>query len=145
MFDLIRNSSRTPDLFALPDIVSRFLELDGGLHRTGLPLLPPIDVLETDTEIRLMVECAGLDRESLSVTYEGSTLTVSGEKKSPWEGSQDARYNRERRFGKFSRSFTVPLRVDSTKISATYSDGILEIVLPKAQEAQPQRIQIQTR
>ncbi|MBI4860898.1 MAG: Hsp20/alpha crystallin family protein [Candidatus Riflebacteria bacterium] len=139
MFNIIRHDN---DLFALPELVSRLLEMGTPGRAGAASIAAPVDVLETDKEFRLVAECPGLSRESLNVSMEGGTLTISGEKRPVWEVREDEFYRAERRFGKFSRSFTIPTRVDSSKIQATYKDGVLEVVLPKAPEAQPQKIQV---
>ena len=145
MFSRISRTDRR-NIWSLPELVLKTVldaqETDG---HGNVNLNAPADILETASEYRLMVEAAGLTKDSTSVTLEGNTLTISGEKKDPWETQTESTWHaNERRFGRFSRSFTVPSRVDSNKISARYQDGILEITLPKVPEAQPQKITIQT-
>jgi HSP20 family protein len=68
-------------------------------------------------------------------------LTISGERKGPQkEGDQG--FRKERFFGRFQRSLTFPSAVDIQKVKATYKDGILEVVLPKAEEAKPRQIEV---
>jgi len=139
MFDLIRRTEN--DLLAFPNLVSRLFDTAVRPEVYG-SLVPPVDIVETSSEFLLMAECAGLSRDSLNVSLEGSTITISGEKTPPSTVKDDQCYRIERRYGKFSRSFTLPVGVEAGKIQASYKDGILEVKLPKAPEAQPQRIRI---
>jgi HSP20 family protein len=147
MFDLITRKDRGEIFGSLPDLMNRVFDLTESVRPLGasLAFVPPVDVYETEKEIRLRAECPGLDKESLSVVVESGVLTITGEKKEE-EGHKDANwYRAERRWGRFSRSFTLPAKVESDKISATYQDGILEVVLPKAKEAQPQKIPVKVK
>ena len=145
MFDLITRKDRGDIFGSLPELVNRMLDLSDGVRPFGatLAFVPPVDVYETEKEIRLRAECPGLDKESLNVVVEGGVLTISGEKKEEEEHKDASWYRAERRYGRFSRSFTLPAKIESEKIGATYHDGILEVVLPKAKEAQPQKIPVQ--
>lgn len=127
------------DLFhTLPRIVQRmFDEIE---PRAAGPHVP-VDLVETDTEVRLLLEVPGLDRESLKVTLENGLLTVAGEKKQP-QVTEDAQYRGERRFGPFERRFRVSNRVDQARIEAKYADGVLEVLMPKTADAQARRIEV---
>ena len=70
----------------------------------------------------------------------GDTLTIKGERKHEAKGDQD--FRTDRYFGRFQRSLTLPVSVNSEKVSATYKDGILKVVLPKAEEAKPRQIPV---
>ena len=134
--------STNNDLFTLPQIVQRFFEDVEATPRAAQHITPPVDVLENDTEVRLVLEVAGLDRESLKVTFENQVLSVSGEKNNRLTPPEGAYFRGERRFGKFNRQFTVPTRVDASKIEAKYADGLLEIAMPKTPESQPRKIEV---
>jgi len=130
------------DLFALPHLVQKMLD-DTEAPRAATPdLVPPVDVLETDSEVKLVLEVAGLDRASLNVTLENGVLSVSGEKQQRLQPQERDHFHGERRFGKFARTFKVPTRIDAGRIEARYTDGVVEIVMPKTPEAQPRRIEI---
>jgi HSP20 family protein len=104
----------------------------------------PAEVLETDQEVRFMIEIPGMKPEDIELTVENNVLAVSGEKR--WqkeEGRSEGDYHLlERRYGKFSRSFTLPQRVDSSRGEASYEHGVLTIQLPKTEEAKPRRIEV---
>jgi len=73
---------------------------------------------------------------------ENGALTLKGERRRTSEVADDRYYRVERRYGVFSRSFSLPTTVDASKIQASYHDGILRVVLPKAEEAKPKKIEI---
>jgi HSP20 family protein len=104
--------------------------------------VPPMDVIESDNEIRCTLELPGLSQNDVQITAENGVLTISGEKKYEHDTEEgDTRYT-ERRYGQFQRSFTLPEHVVSDQISANFENGVLTLVLPKTAQARPRRIQI---
>jgi HSP20 family protein len=102
---------------------------------------PPVDVAEEKDKIFVRVEVPGMNESDLKVSFEDGLLTVSGERQ--FERKDDRNYHRiERTYGSFSRSFSLPRTVDPNSIAAHYRDGILEIEIPKLEEAMPKQIQI---
>jgi HSP20 family protein len=102
---------------------------------------PPVDVAEEADKIFVRVEVPGVDEKDLKVNYEDGLLTISGERQ--FEKKDDRNYYRiERSYGSFVRSFSLPRSVDANKISASYKNGVLEIEIPKLEEAKPKQIQI---
>ncbi|HEX9106389.1 MAG TPA: Hsp20/alpha crystallin family protein [Longimicrobiales bacterium] len=104
----------------------------------------PADVVETDNEIRCLLEVPGLKLEDINVTLENNVLTVSGEKKFEELQGEDAKgtYHQERRYGRFDRSFILPRNVDASRVNASYDNGVLTISLPKTEESKPRRVEI---
>ena len=103
----------------------------------------PLDVEEKDDEFVVSASLPGINPDDLDITYTGSTLTIKGEFKE--EKEEKGRYHlRERRYGSFSRSITLPSTVKADKIDASYEAGVLKLRLPKAEEAKPKRIPIKT-
>ena len=143
MANLVRREG-TGDFLTLPDLVGRFFSMEPAFTRWATTFAPSVDIVEKDQEFRIVAEVPGLVKENINVTLEGTTLTISGEKTDQFEKETEkgAVYQSERRYGRFTRSFTLPSKVDSKKIAGSYKDGVLEIVIPKAQEAQPQKVQI---
>ena len=84
----------------------------------------------------------GLDEERISIEVHDDTLTVSGERERTTAAQEDRFYRFERRFGTFSRAAGLPQGVDETKISASYTNGVLEVRVAKPEEAKPRRIQV---
>ncbi|HET8799302.1 MAG TPA: Hsp20/alpha crystallin family protein [Thermoanaerobaculia bacterium] len=103
--------------------------------------VPPVDVAETLEKILVRAEVPGLRQEDIQIEFENGLLTIRGDRK--LEKTEGMTWHRvERTYGNFSRSFTLPRTVDAEKISASYRDGILEIEVPKREEAKPKQIRI---
>lgn len=105
---------------------------------------PMVDVYETKDGIRLTAELPGVKQEDIQVAIEGDTLTLKGERKRETEVKEDQYYRIERSYGKFQRSILLPSVVDANQVKATYRDGVLEIQLPKKEEARPKAIKVET-
>lgn len=106
--------------------------------------VPPVDVAETQDKILVRAEVPGIRQEDISIEFENGLLTLRGERK--LEKSEGVTWHRvERIYGNFSRSFTLPRSVDPEKISASYREGILEVEVPKREEAKPKHIKIAVR
>jgi HSP20 family protein len=103
---------------------------------------PAVDVEETADALVLTAELPGMSRDAIDIELEDGVLTIQGEKKEEQkeEGTQGLLY--ERRWGSFTRRFTLPRAVDSANITARYDNGILSIRVPKAEEAKGRKIEI---
>ena len=100
--------------------------------------LPAVNVKETDDDYFIEVAAPGMSKKDFKVNFQNNVLTISSEKKDEKEEKDDSYTRREFSYQSFQRSFTVPGNdVDSEKISANYSDGILKIKLPKREEVKP--------
>jgi HSP20 family protein len=101
---------------------------------------PPVNVYDAGEGYVLSAQLPGLAPEDVELTITGETLTMRGERKRP-EGVKDDSYRRqERPVGRWSRTITLPDRVDSDLVSATFANGILTVNLPKAESAKPRHI-----
>lgn len=103
---------------------------------------PPVDIQETDEAYRLHAELPGLKKEDVQITLENNVLRLSGERKFEKDVKQDSYHRIERVYGTFSRSFALPHQVSSDKVEAKFDNGVLSIVVPKAEQAKPRRITI---
>jgi len=105
--------------------------------------VPPVDVYSNgEHEIVLKAELPDMTREAIDITVEDDTLTIKGEKKVA-EDVKDEQFHRiERRYGTFSRSFSVPQTVDASKVTAEYKNGVLTVRLPLREEAKPRQIKV---
>ena len=105
--------------------------------------VPPVDVYSNgEHEIVLKAELPDMTREAIDITVEDDTLTIKGEKKFA-EDVKDEQFHRiERRYGTFSRSFSMPATVDASKVSAEYKNGVLTVRLPLREEAKPRQIKV---
>ena len=111
------------------------------LEETTMPWNPPVDVAEENEKILVKVEVPGIDEKDLRVTFEDGLLTITGER--AFERKDERNYHRiERSYGSFTRSFTLPRSVDANAIVANYRNGVLEIEIPKKEEARAKQIQI---
>ncbi|MGN6554481.1 MAG: Hsp20/alpha crystallin family protein [Verrucomicrobiota bacterium] len=105
---------------------------------------PTVDIYEDHEKATVRAELPGMKKEDINVALEGSTLTISGERKLEEEERQGDSYRAERFFGRFQRSITLPHLVDANKMRATYKDGVLEVICPKSEEAKPKQIQVKS-
>jgi HSP20 family protein len=101
---------------------------------------PTLDLYQDKDQFTVVAELPGFKKEDIELSLHNGVLTVSGERKQDKQG--EASYKNERFFGRFQRSVTLPASVDGDKIKATYQDGVLKIVLPKAEEAKPKQIEV---
>jgi HSP20 family protein len=105
---------------------------------------PAIDVVTDDGDLVVRAELPGVKQEDVDITLQDNVLTISGERKAEQEEERGGYYVRERRYGSFSRSLSVPEGVDESKIHARYDNGVLEVTVEGAAQAQePKRIQIE--
>lgn len=103
----------------------------------------PLDVFETGEAFVIEASLPGVKPEDIDISFSDNTLTIQCEVK-PTELKEGEQYHlRERRFGKFSRSLTIPTRVNPDLIEAIYAAGVLSLQLPKAEEVKPKRITVQ--
>ncbi|NMC11970.1 MAG: Hsp20/alpha crystallin family protein [Chloroflexi bacterium] len=101
-----------------------------------------LDVVENKDEFVVKASLPGVKPENVDITYTENTLTIKGETKEETE-KKDARYHlRERRYGTFSRTITLPRGVKADSIEATYDAGVLTLRLPKSEEIKPKRIPV---
>ena len=120
-------------------------ELSGGLLREpAAGVFPLVNVTEDKENFYVRAELPGIKTTELDISVTGSDLSISGERKFPTE-SEDAKYHRrEREAGKFSRIISLPAQIDIEKVEANSGDGILTVILPKAESAKPKQISVKT-
>jgi HSP20 family protein len=106
------------------------------------PWTPACDIFETDSEIVLKFELPEIKKENVKITMENHVLTVRGERKFEEETNRENYHRVERHYGDFMRSFTVPMSVDATKISAEFKNGVLTVTLAKREEAVAKQIDV---
>jgi len=111
---------------------------------TGNTWVPPVDIYQTgEHELVLKAELPELSREEIDITVENFVLTLKGEKKRTPDVTDDQFHHVERSYGSFSRSFSLPRTVDSSKVSAEYRNGVLTVRLPLREEAKPRQIKVE--
>jgi len=106
---------------------------------------PTADVVETADDIIIRVELPGMTEKDIKVEMENGVLTIRGERKLEREKTEKGYRHIERSYGKFVRTFTLPLNVDFNKITAAYNNGLLELFIPKKEEAKPRAIHVEVK
>jgi HSP20 family protein len=104
--------------------------------------IPPVDIVETAEALELRADLPGFKATDLNIEVEKGVLTIRGERKDASEGKAATYHTYERRFGTFVRSFALPRQVDAERVDARYVDGVLQVVLPKKEEAKPRTIAV---
>ena len=105
--------------------------------------VPPVDIYQAgDHELVLKAELPDVAREDIDITVENFVLTIKGEKKSTGDAKEQQFHHTERRYGSFSRSFSLPQTVDAGKVSAEYKNGVLSVRLPLREEAKSRQIKV---
>lgn len=105
--------------------------------------VPAVDIYEKNECLVIKAELPGIRKEDVTVEVEDNTLTLKGEKKFESDVKEESYHRVERSYGSFQRSFTLPATVDQAKVKAVFKDGILEITLPKVEEAKPKQIKVE--
>jgi HSP20 family protein len=104
---------------------------------------PAVDLYDDKETVRVRAELPGLKKNDINVSVHGDTLILEGERKQEFEEKKENYHRIERTYGQFHRAITLPSPVNATAVKATYRDGILEVVLPKKEEAKPKQIEIE--
>ncbi|HKA36839.1 MAG TPA: Hsp20/alpha crystallin family protein [Thermoanaerobaculia bacterium] len=135
------------ELSSLQDRVNRIF--GGGLARRERDeemslgaWIPPVDIVEEKERILLTAELPGFQEKDIQIQMEGGVLTIRGERRSEEEKEGRTFHRMERSYGQFVRSFTLPNNVDRESIKASFHNGLLEVELPKREEAKPRQIKI---
>ena len=103
---------------------------------------PPVDIYEGEHNITLKIDVPGIDEKDIDVSVQNNTLTVHGERKIEKEEKEENFRRVERRYGSFTRSFTLPSSVEPGQVSARCDKGVLKINLAKKAEAKPTQIKV---
>ncbi|NMB40902.1 MAG: Hsp20/alpha crystallin family protein [Firmicutes bacterium] len=113
-----------------------------GWHEGGM-WEPAMDVIDRKNEIVVKAELPGVEKENIKLSLTDNNLTIQGEVKKEEEIKEENYYCRERAYGSYARTLSLPSDVDRDKVKAKFKDGILEITLPKKPETQPKEITIE--
>ena len=142
-----RRPAMANDLMTLQNRMDRLMTDLMGPWAEGNSLaanwLPPVDVFEGKDALKIVAELPGVKPEDVKISLENRTLTLRGEKKQVAEETTEKVHRYERAYGSFERTFTLPGTVNPEQIQATYAEGLLTIVLPKAEQAKPREIPVQ--
>ena len=135
------------DLLSIQDemnqLFGRVFGQQPGLGRGGQRAwAPALDIAERPDAYLVTVEVPGVKPEDLDITLEGGVLTVQGERRFQDESTDQQWHRVERRYGAFRRSITLPSQVKADAIEASFQDGLLQVLVPKAEAAMPKRIEV---
>jgi HSP20 family protein len=144
---IVRWSDPFRDFAQLQDRINRVFNDAYGRNEEGLMTsgawVPPVDIYQNgDHEVVLKAELPDMTREDIDITVDNGTLTIKGEKRLASEVKEEQYHRIERRYGAFSRSFTLPRAVDPAKVAADYRNGVLTVRLPLREEAKPRQIKV---
>lgn len=103
---------------------------------------PAVDVLESKDAIVVRADLPGMKKDEIDVSVENGTLVIRGEKREESERKEKGAVRTERFYGSFHRAVVLPGAVDESKAKASYKNGVLELTLPKREEAKPKQIRI---
>jgi HSP20 family protein len=102
---------------------------------------PPLDVYEDKDSFTVVIDLPGLKKENIEISLREQNLTISGQRIAE-ERAGDQGFRAERFYGSFQRTVNLPAQVDPNRVKASYQDGILKVVLPKAETAKPKQIAV---
>ncbi len=110
--------------------------------RTSRPWSPAVDILETEDALTLKADLPDINIADIDVRVENQTLTIRGHRKFEKDEKVKGYHRIERSYGDFLRSFAVPATLDTEKVEADYTDGVLTISLPKKEAAKPRQVKV---
>ena len=114
----------------------------GSSRATAAAWAPALDISERKDAYLVTVELPGVEADDLQVTLEDGLLTIQGERHFAHDSSEQQFHRIERRYGAFRRSITLPAQVQAEQIEASCDNGVLQVVVPKMEEAKPKRVQV---
>jgi HSP20 family protein len=145
-FGELRSAQEERAQTQLDSLFAHALGLHGQWHSaTGVSTpawAPVLDIAERTDAYLVTVELPGVKLDDLEITLEDGLLTIQGERHGTNDTSQEQVHRLERRSGAFRRAITLPAQVMADEVEASMEDGVLRIVVPKAEEAKPKRIQV---
>jgi HSP20 family protein len=148
-WDPFQDLRTAQDEMAQMDPMSPMLAHALGLHAqqgsgraTTTAWAPALDISERKDAYLVTVELPGVEPDDLQITLEDGLLTIQGERHFAHDSTEQQFHRVERRYGAFRRSITLPAQVQAEQIEASFDNGVLQIMVPKMEEAKPKRIQV---
>ncbi len=128
------------------ELINSLLNTIEGVEEEGTmsAFVPSVNTRESEFAYHIEMDLPGIKKDDIEITTEDNVLTISGERKLKEEAKDEEYYKVESAYGKFSRSFTLPEKVDFSAIQAEFKDGVLEVTIPKLkeEESKPKKIEI---
>lgn len=106
---------------------------------------PLVNIYEDKDNFVVTAELAGITKDDINITYNNGILTIAGKRELPEYVKKMTAVRQERAVGSFEKSIRIPVKIDQEKISASFNNGVLTIMLPKAEESKPKAIQIEAK
>jgi HSP20 family protein len=123
----------------------RLLDAAGdGAPESGAGVFPPMNITQDDENFYLRAEIPGIKPSELSISALRNRVSISGKREIPREHDRVSYHRKERPEGVFNRAVTLPTEVDAERVDARYTDGVLTLTLPKAEQAKPRQISVRT-
>ena len=130
------------DLLAIQDEMNQVFGRARHGQGGGRVWAPALDISERKDAYVVTVEVPGVNPDDLDITLEDGLLTIQGERQFTQESTEQQFHRVVRRYGSFRRSITLPSQVKADAIEASFENGVLEVVVPKAEEAKPKKISV---
>lgn len=144
---IIRKDSKDDEILRVPsfrDFIERFWEEPILPFSEIEPsLTPKVDISEKGNEILVRADLPGIDSKNINIEVSEDSLNISGKIEKSEEEKSENFYRMERRFGEFSREFSLPAKIDPEKVQATFKNGVLKISLVKQASSQKKKIEVQ--
>jgi len=102
----------------------------------------PVDLWETQDAYHLRADLPGMTPDDIQINVTGDTVSLAGETRRETDVTNEGWLRQERRSGKFQRTFTLPMQIDSNAVSATFTNGVLDLTLPKSESGKPKTVKI---
>lgn len=143
---LSRWSYRAPSMWSEMSRLNREMDrlLSGTQSVSRAGVFPPLNLYDDGESIVIRAEVPGVDPKELEINATVNSLTIKGERKRPDIDEKASFHRRERDHGTFSRSINLPQEIDPGKVQASYNLGVLEVLLPKAEETKPRKIEVKS-
>jgi len=131
------------DLIQLRDEIGRWFEgAEKRIEKKTAVWAPSVDIKETETDITVKADLPGMKKEDIDISIDNDTLVIKGERKFEKEEKDKDYVRMERSYGSFYRSFTLGVPVKEDEVKASYKNGVLEIVIPKAEVKKAKKVEI---
>lgn len=130
-------------LSSLRDLLDSAFQLAGSQPAGVAGWVPPLDVTEDEDKVVVDLELPGAQADSFDVSLQDGALTISGERKSERNEGSGESFRSERVFGRFERTVNLPAPVQPDAVTAAYTNGVLTVTLPKAEEAKPRKVNVE--
>jgi HSP20 family protein len=145
-FQDLRNAQEQEEMAQMSPMLAHALGLHGQQQGSGRATTtawaPALDISERKDAYLVTVELPGVEADDLEITLEDGLLTIQGERHFAHDSSEQQFHRIERRYGAFRRAITLPAQVQAEQIEASFGNGVLQVVVPKMEEAKPKRIQV---